>query len=85
MSFSDNDFASFYPSTIKIVPDKPFERVDDGLVDGELWISVATKQRSEVYKWLKAHGAVETSTGLGIHSYFDMPEKLYTMLVLRWS
>lgn len=86
MSISDSDIASMYPHLIKIqAKEKPFTRVDDGLVDGELWICVSVKQRSEVYKWLKEHGAVETSTGLGIHSYFDMPEPIYVLLTLRWA
>lgn len=84
MSISDNDFASFYPSTIKIIPPQPFERIDDCIVDGEQWICVATKSNSEVSRWLREHGAIETTTRWAFNAYFEMPEKLYMMLVLRW-
>lgn len=84
MSISDSDFASFYPSTIKIIPDKPFTRVDDGIVDGEHWICVSAKSNSDVSRWLREHGAVESTTQWAVNAYFEMPEKLYMMLVLRW-
>ena len=85
MSISDNDIASFYPSTIRIIPDKPFERIDDGIVDGELWICVSSKSNSEVSRWLREHGAVESTTRWAQTAYFDMPEKLYVMLVLKFQ
>lgn len=86
MSITDNDFASFYPSSIKIVDDRPpFEKVDEGTVDGEPWITVCVRNNDAVAKWLRANGAVETSAGWAFRSYFDLPEQLYALLVLKWS
>jgi len=85
MSISDNDIASYYPNMIYTVKEKSFERIDDGMVDGELYVSVVTKTGSEVDYWLAQHGAIRTSAQFAFQSYFDMPEKLYMMLVLRWG
>ena len=86
MSISDNDIASFYPRTIRAKPEeKPFTRIDEGLVDGEQWICVSSKSDSEVSRWLRGHGAVETSARWALNAYFDMPEKLYVMLVLKFQ
>jgi hypothetical protein len=85
MSFVDNDIASLYPRTIrpKVIPS--FEKVDEAVVDGEQWYSVRTRRGSEAGKWLREQEcAVETSTGWSFDSYFDVPEKIYMMLVLRF-
>ena len=86
MSISDNDIASFYPSTIKMkLEEKPFTRIDEGIVDGEQWICVSSKSTSEVSRWLREHDAVESTTRWAQTAYFDMPEKLYMMLVLKFQ
>lgn len=86
MSISDSDIASLYPSTINIVNrPAPFEKVDEGTVDGEQWITVCVRNSDAVAKWLRAHGAVEASASWAFRSYFDLPEPLYALLVLKWS
>jgi hypothetical protein len=68
-----------YPSKMQ------FQKVDEATVDGEIWYSVRTRQGSEAGKWLREQEcAVETSTGWAFDSYFDVPEKIYMMLVLRF-
>ena len=63
-----------------------FQKVDEAIVDGEVWYSVRTRQGSEAGKWLRGQDcAAETSTGWAFDSYFDVPEKIYMMLVLRFQ
>ena len=70
----------YYPSKLQ------FEKVDEAIVDGEKWYSIRTRRGSEAGNWLrKQNCAVETSTGWAFDSYFDVPEKIYIMLVLRFQ
>lgn len=85
MSFVDNDIASMYPHTLNSFLKPSFEKVDEAIVDGEKWYSVRTRRGSEAGNWLRSQEcAVETSTGWAFDSYFDVPEKIYTILVLRF-
>lgn len=62
-----------------------FEKVDDGLIDGVLHHSVMVNNHSEVWSWLKQHGAIQTSADWAPTSYFDVPDKLYMMMLLRFQ
>lgn len=85
MSIIDTDIDSYYPhSTAVLKKEEPFTRVDEGIVDGELYICVSTRTGSEVDHWLAKHGAIRTSAGWAFHSYFDVPEKLYMLLLLSF-
>jgi hypothetical protein len=86
MSFVDNDVASMYPHVANAPSTQPFEKVDESIVDGEQWYSVRIRRGSEAGKWLREQTcAVETSTRWAFDSYFDVPEKVYMMLVLRFQ
>jgi len=87
MNISDNDIASLYPHLMTPDPKPLFEKIDDGIVDDELWICirVSTRRGSEVCSWLREHGAVEVTTRWAFDAYFEMPEKLYMMLILRFQ
>jgi hypothetical protein len=63
-----------------------FEKVDEAIVDGEQWYSVRTRRGSDAGKWLREQDcAVEASTGWTFDSYFDVPEKIYSMLILKFQ
>jgi hypothetical protein len=63
-----------------------FEKVDEAIVDGEQWYSVRTRRDSEAGKWLREQDcAVEANTGWTFDSYFDVPEKIYSMLILKFQ
>jgi hypothetical protein len=67
-------------------PKMQFQKVDESIVDGEVWYTVRTRHSSEAGKWLRQQEcAVETSTGWAFDSYFDVPEKIYLMLILRFQ
>lgn len=87
MSISDNDIASYYPHTVVPNPKPLFQKIDDAMVDDELWICirVSTRRGGEVCRWLREHGAVEITTKWAFDTYFDMPEKLYMMMVLKFQ
>lgn len=87
MSISDNDIASYYPHTVVPDPKPAFQKIDTGIVDGEQWIcvQVSTRRGGEICSWLRKHGAVEVSTRWAFDAYFEMPEKLYMMMVLKFQ
>jgi hypothetical protein len=86
MIFTSNDISSLYPSTVTMTQTKPFQKVEEAIVDGELWHTVYTQSGSEVYKWLhKQESIVETGTSWAVYSYFDVPDKIYMMLILRFQ
>jgi hypothetical protein len=67
-------------------PKMQFQKVDESIVDGEVWYSVRIRHGSEAGKWLRGQDcAVETSTGWAFDSYFDVPAKIYTMLELKFA
>lgn len=75
--------SSFYYS---YSPKTQFQKVDEATVDGEVWYTVRTRSGSEVGNWLRGQDCVvESSTGWAFDSYFDVPEKIYMMLVLRFQ
>lgn len=87
MNIADNDIASLYPH-LMVPESKPlFEKIDDGIVDDEQWICVrvSTRRGSEAARWLREQGAVEVTTNWAFDAYFEMPEKLYMMLILKFS
>ncbi len=70
----------YYPMKLQ------FEKVDEAIVDGEQWYSVRTRRGSEAGNWLRKQDcAVENSTGWAFDSYFDVPEKIYTLLILKFQ
>jgi len=87
MSISDNDIASFYPHSVEVEAKPLFQKIDDGIVDGEKWICVyvSTKRGSEICSWLRHHNAIEMTTRWAHDAYFEMPEKLYMMMVLKFQ
>ena len=63
-----------------------FEKVDEAIVDGEKWYTVRTRRDSDAGHWLRGQDcAVEISTGWAFDSYFDVPEKIYMMLELKFG
>lgn len=84
---SDLDINSLYAhSAVLSLLERTFTKVDEAIVDGELWHTVmVTKENSGICSWLKENGAVETTTSWPINACFDIPDKLYTLLILRWS
>ena len=81
----DNDISSLYPRTMVIKKIKLFEKIDEAMVDGELW-HVVSVRNSEVANWLREQkDIVETGTSWVAMSYFDMPDKIYMMLLLRFQ
>ena len=87
MSISDNDIASYYPYTMTPDPKPLFQKIDDGIVDGEKWmcVRVSTRRGSEICSWLRHNNAVEVTTRWAQDAYFEMPEKLYMMLILKFQ
>lgn len=86
MNISDNDIASLYPKMFMKL-NALFSVVDEAIVDSEKWYTVGTLNR-DVAGWLRAHSpevCVERSTDWGVTSYFDIHEKLYTMLGLKFN
>lgn len=66
-------------------PKTQFQKIDEATVDGEIWYTVRTRNGSDAGKWLREQeGTVETGTGWTFDSYFDVPEKIYMILVLRF-
>lgn len=63
-----------------------FKKVEEAIVDGEKWYCVRTPRGSEAGNWLrKQNCAVENGNSWEFDSYFDVPEKIYIMLVLRFQ
>lgn len=75
--------SSYYYPTLK---NFQFEKVDEAIVDGEKWYTVRTRRDSDIGHWLRGQDcAVEISTGWAFDSYFDVPEKTYMMMVLKFQ
>jgi hypothetical protein len=65
-----------------------FEVIDKAIVDGECWRTVQVIPR--VSKWIKTQNTNlwyehKTANHYKVLDTFDISEKFYTMLVLRWS
>ena len=77
----DNDISSLYLSKTTL-----FKKIDEAVVDGELWHTVYILNNTDVSKWVRQQpGVVETSTNWALNAFFDMPDKIYMMLILRWQ
>lgn len=85
MSISDNDIASYYPHVSMIEPTPLFQKIDEGIVDGEKWVCVSVKSGTEACSWLREHNAVDLSYSVPFKDFFEMPEKLYMMLLLKFQ
>ena len=65
-----------------------FKIHDESVVDGEIWYTVGCFD--DTSQWLRSqdrelwHEHVE-QLWAGYHNIFDVHEKLYTMLALKWS
>jgi hypothetical protein len=82
----DNDILSLYPSTVTKSKTTLFKKIDEAVVDGELWHTVYTLNNTDVSKWVRQQpGVVETSTSWAFNAFFDVPDKVYMMLILRWQ
>jgi hypothetical protein len=62
-----------------------FEKVDENLIDGELYHTVVVTKYSEVWSWLILHDAIDLSASWAVNCTFDVPDKLYMMMLLRWK
>ena len=65
-----------------------FEVIDKAPVDDRTWYTVQGNTR--IREWLKTQPqdlwyAHTTSNGYRQHDAFDVDERLYTMMVLKWS
>jgi hypothetical protein len=85
MAMTDMDIASYYPNVMPAVPLLTFEKVDAALVDGVMYHTVVTLHSGEVACWLRDNGGIEVSTSWAAKSFFDVPDAVYTLLVLRYS
>jgi hypothetical protein len=69
-------------------PKKDFDIRDQALVDGRTWYTVYCTH--EASQWIRGqsrefwHEHIHKKWDV-IHNTFDIDEKLYTMLALRWS
>lgn len=64
-----------------------FEKVDEAIVDDEQWYTISTQQL-DIAAWLRTQPkkvCVEQSTEWATYSYFDIHEKLYTMMELKFQ
>jgi hypothetical protein len=68
---------------------RDFRIHDRGLVDDRTWYTVSCSH--EASQWLKRqsrelwHEHIHNKWDVRINNMFDIDEKLYTMLALRWS
>ena len=63
-----------------------FEKIDEAIVDGENWHTVKTRRGSEAERWLRDQGCVvETDSSWAFCSFFDVPDDIYTMLILKFQ
>ena len=64
----------------------PFKKVDKGIVDGQQWYTIGT-ELSEVARWVRTQPKdlwTEQSANWAVYSYFDIHEKLYTIMELKF-
>jgi hypothetical protein len=64
-------------------PKRDFRIHDQGPVDGRTWYTVSCSH--EASQWLRTQSREMCHEHIQNHNRFDIDEKLYTMLVLRWS
>ena len=70
-------------------PKRDFRIHDQGPVDGRTWFTVSCSH--EASQWLRIqsrelwHEHTHNKWQVKINNRFDIDEKLYTMLALRWS
>lgn len=95
MSISDMDITSMYPTTMSslIVKREPYVKIlDTATVDGDKWYTVSLLRDASI--WLRETYSDREHTlwcehlgdkRLANFNVFDIHEKVYTMLVLRWS
>ena len=84
MAMTDQDIASYYPRSMSASPLQTFKKVDEALVDGVMYHTVVTLHSGEVACWLRDNGGIEVSTSWATKSFFDVPDAVYTLLVLRY-
>ena len=65
-----------------------FEKMDSALVDGDLWYKVQVIPK--VTRWVKEQNKDlwydhKTPNNYKVLDTFDVHEKLYTMMAVRWS
>ena len=79
--------SSYYQSLLR-GQNNMFQKVDEAVVDGEEWYTISTT-KFEVAHWLRSQPASmikELSTGQHtLGAYFDISEKLYVMLDLKFK
>jgi hypothetical protein len=73
---------------LKLMNNPSIKIHDRGIVDGKTWYTIGCY--NDTSKWLRSqdrelwHEHVEHMWA-GYHNIFDIHEKLYTMLALKWS
>jgi hypothetical protein len=85
MAMTDMDISSYYPRSMPATPLQTFKKVDEALVDGIMYHTVVTLHSGEVASWLRDNGGIEVSAGWALKSFFDVPDDVYTLLVLRYA
>ena len=85
MAMTDMDISSYYPHSMPATPLQTFKKVDEALVDGVMYHTVVTLHSGEVACWLRDNGGIEVSNSWAAKSFFDVPDDVYTLLVLRYS
>jgi energy-coupling factor transporter ATP-binding protein EcfA2 len=69
----------------QVFPPEKFTRVSLADVDGEMWYTIRTSD-PEVSKWIRSQDRkLKVETTANYPNYFDVHEKLYVMLVLRFQ
>ena len=68
--------------------EKSFRIIDSAVVDGRMWYTVQT--RPPVSEWVRQQPNNQWYSHVGASGYkvidaFDIEERLYNMLALRWS
>ena len=62
-----------------------FQKVDQGEVDGEMWYTVRTHD-PQVSEWIRSQErTLRVETTANYPNYFDIHEKLYVMLELKFK
>ena len=69
----------------QVFPPEKFKKVSHSDVDGEKWYTVRTSDL-EVSKWIRSQDReLKVETTVNYPNYFDVHEKLYVMLELKFK
>lgn len=83
----DLDINSMYPRTMVKTPAK-FHKLSTAIVDGERWFELAVRN-NEIAEWIRSNNKDLWAQTMALSSprfgTFDIHEKLYMMLELRYG